>query len=451
MAYIIQNGGSGYSRADFVSAIDGKQDVLVSEQNIKTINGQSVLGSGNIEVSAREYDFGLSQLESSLKDAVVAKFTNSETGLNKEHKYVMFGVISDMHQCVTVNDRYGSVYADAIPSLRLLGAIAQELSLDAVICSGDIVDGHDSMEYRRKTLAYVQSKFEQYIPCPYFITDGNHERFYNNDGFSNSEWDTICRGFNNKMGRNNIEITYLNDEIKKPNSDYKYKDGTTLGDGESSNAYCIDFNDKKVRIGILSPFDNGTWVFHGLSMWGLMKFDGREKKADEWVLGICNHSYRAEGNGSYKNAQLRLLSLYTVPRDDLSGSGVWNKTYSKPNGETKGKASFGFIGGHKHHTEAIELTSNTGFQSTEVLVTRAHLMTSECNTPIDHSHNTGNSVTSYGFSLFVVNTDECKLYEVCVGRDERLDGTCPGTGYCIDDVTEGVTIYKYNMALPSQS
>lgn len=31
--------------------IDRKQDLLVSGQNIKTINGQSILGSGDIDIS----------------------------------------------------------------------------------------------------------------------------------------------------------------------------------------------------------------------------------------------------------------------------------------------------------------------------------------------------------------------------------------------------------------
>lgn len=34
------------------AAIEGKQDALTSGTNIKTINNQSLLGSGNIEISA---------------------------------------------------------------------------------------------------------------------------------------------------------------------------------------------------------------------------------------------------------------------------------------------------------------------------------------------------------------------------------------------------------------
>lgn len=45
--------GSLSSQTDLVSSLSSKQDSLVSATNIKTINGQSVLGSGNLEVGVR--------------------------------------------------------------------------------------------------------------------------------------------------------------------------------------------------------------------------------------------------------------------------------------------------------------------------------------------------------------------------------------------------------------
>ena len=38
------------------TAMDGKQDTLVSGTNIKTINNQSILGEGNIEITGGEVD-----------------------------------------------------------------------------------------------------------------------------------------------------------------------------------------------------------------------------------------------------------------------------------------------------------------------------------------------------------------------------------------------------------
>ena len=42
--------GTLSNQTDLQSALDGKQDTLVSGTNIKTINGTSVLGSGDLAV-----------------------------------------------------------------------------------------------------------------------------------------------------------------------------------------------------------------------------------------------------------------------------------------------------------------------------------------------------------------------------------------------------------------
>lgn len=39
---------------DYSDKIDAKQDALISGENIKSINGESLLGSGNIRIEAIE-------------------------------------------------------------------------------------------------------------------------------------------------------------------------------------------------------------------------------------------------------------------------------------------------------------------------------------------------------------------------------------------------------------
>lgn len=436
MAYVIQNGGSGYSMADFVSAIDGKQDALQSGVNIKTVNGQSVLGSGNIEVSAREYDFKLTALEEGLRDAVHNVITDEVSGLNKGHRYLMFGVITDLHQCETPSDLYNTIniYADAVPSLRLLGSIAQKSGLDAVICCGDVVDGNDSVEKRRTTFNYVQSKFREYIPCPYFITDGNHERYYGETGFTNAEWDLMIRSFNNPMGRN-IDVVYLNDVIKQEDSPLYYGGfstyaKSTLSNNESSNSYYIDFNDKKIRVGLLSDFERGGgWYFHGLSVYGILKFLGG-KKADEWTVGMCSHNFYGN-SGSHRNSQKNLFGSFINATQIKGGASNLDKFYDKPNGETKGKAVFGFVSGHTHIGSA---GTYGGFN--DICVSRAYSAKSELTQPINHALNTGASINSYCFSLFIVDTANSQLHEICVGRNDRPSGN--------NGDTSGVTVYSYD-------
>jgi len=60
MTYIPNNGGSASwgsvtgtlsSQTDLQSALDAKQSELVSATNVKTINGSSILGSGDLNVS----------------------------------------------------------------------------------------------------------------------------------------------------------------------------------------------------------------------------------------------------------------------------------------------------------------------------------------------------------------------------------------------------------------
>ena len=47
--------GTGYAVTSegVKNAVDGKQDTLVSGTNIKTVNGESILGSGNIDTKKR--------------------------------------------------------------------------------------------------------------------------------------------------------------------------------------------------------------------------------------------------------------------------------------------------------------------------------------------------------------------------------------------------------------
>ena len=135
-SYIINdNGNSDYSRADFVSALEGLQPLLVSGRNIKTINGNSVLGSGNIEVNVtpptpQEYpqEALLTDTEKKLRRKVLAYFDGGTydpsswepadgntvepltlNGINPinpstgKRKFMSFAFITDLHTCFGKN------------------------------------------------------------------------------------------------------------------------------------------------------------------------------------------------------------------------------------------------------------------------------------------------------------------------------------------------------------
>lgn len=130
MAYIINdNGNGGYSRADFVSALEGLQPLLVSGQNVKTVNGSSVLGSGNLEVGVtpptpQEYpqEALLTDTEKQYRANTLARINELNPIVNGKRKYMMFGFISDLHtmpkeqgSTVRPNEEY---YLDSVQDIR---------------------------------------------------------------------------------------------------------------------------------------------------------------------------------------------------------------------------------------------------------------------------------------------------------------------------------------------
>ena len=53
--YITSSALNGYATENYVTtAVSGKQDTLVSGTNIKTVNGTSLLGSGNIDIEGKQ-------------------------------------------------------------------------------------------------------------------------------------------------------------------------------------------------------------------------------------------------------------------------------------------------------------------------------------------------------------------------------------------------------------
>ena len=71
--------GSLINQTDLVNALNAKQDTLVSGTNIKTLEGQSLLGSGNIDLS--KSDVGLGNVDNT-SDANKPISTATQTALN---------------------------------------------------------------------------------------------------------------------------------------------------------------------------------------------------------------------------------------------------------------------------------------------------------------------------------------------------------------------------------
>jgi hypothetical protein len=67
--------GTLSAQTDLQSALDAKQDDLVSATNIKTINGASVLGAGDLVVSGALPDVVITKLVPALDQTVTAGYT----------------------------------------------------------------------------------------------------------------------------------------------------------------------------------------------------------------------------------------------------------------------------------------------------------------------------------------------------------------------------------------
>lgn len=81
--------GTLSSQADLNSALNGKQDILVSGTNIKTIEGQSLLGSGDINLTASDVGLGNVDNTSDLNKPIS---TATQTALNAKQAALVSGI-----------------------------------------------------------------------------------------------------------------------------------------------------------------------------------------------------------------------------------------------------------------------------------------------------------------------------------------------------------------------
>ena len=70
-----------YNKTEIDSALNGKQDSLVSGTTIKTINGNSILGEGNIEITGGTVDTTMSDTsENAVQNKVIKSYVDGLVG-----------------------------------------------------------------------------------------------------------------------------------------------------------------------------------------------------------------------------------------------------------------------------------------------------------------------------------------------------------------------------------
>ena len=455
-SYIINdNGNSGPSRADFVSALEGLQPLLESGRNIKTLNGTSVLGSGNIEVngSPQEYTYDLTDYEKGLKNDVLSKLS----ALNPNGNFFTFGVISDLHTVPTkseINTQYqtgeledicqelidagielrGEGITDAAsaasyikdnwpttvdnyngltcePNVILLGAIGYEYGLDGVFCAGDLGAGSLPYDCNSYAMWRIKDLLKQYISVPLFVTEGNHDRWYGNN---RTDLDG-CRGCTewlkwlNVLNTKNRAVSPATDTVKYIGSD---------GEFLPSNTYYIDFPARKVRVIMRSQYEKQEWVnsqYHptaqsnNLGAGNFFKYLNsclsftNPADAADWSVMVVSHNINNESS----NRTNEYLNCYFGGYSHGVGAGSDGFTLPAPNGNNAGKCVIGEIDGHIHPvTRATRITN--GKLETITLLNSGQFTKSALATQRNGSN-------YYCFSIFVFDDVNFNLHEIKVG------------------------------------
>ena len=360
-----------------------------------------------------------------------------------ERTYISFGFITDIHKCRrlpgddnTANPAtdywYGSagVLTEAEPSIRLLGSVAAEAGLDAVICGGDFSTapilgpgyGLSEAEYTNE-IWNVKAIFEQYLPpaLPRFTVDGNHERSYTRNGadmhLSDEAWAFVLTNFNTsaEVARAlGVDVTYHRDLPE-----------ATLGEGRrgrfTGNSYHLDFHRLlatggfNVRIACVSSYDGAAGGEIRCRVFDASQFydpvSGRPcdsaKTPENTIMGMVSHEGLIGAAGTLQNG---FMNGYSNP---LAHTGPWN------GGTHRGKGFFGLVCGHQHFTntkeirDAFDMKANpdNDFHASMVQVASAYAV----NRPSKPKEHELGTERAYHFSLFVVDTDKNLLREIRVG------------------------------------
>jgi len=384
-------------------------------------------------------------LEAGLKSDIMDKVNqvnpiDSATG---QRKYISFAMISDIHKCkrvpgddATTNPVttywYGSAgyLTEAEQSIRLLGSLAVDAGLDAVINGGDLStapimgnSGRLTVEEYTNEIWNVKAMFNQHLPAsvPLFTVDGNHDRHYETTSAnyemvkSDSDWAYVQTNFNTSASvahEHGVDVTYHRDLAK-----------AKLGDNQTGrftgNSYHLDFRrlyatkGYNVRIACVSFYDTSTgsdtvYRAHDAAQFydpdtGL-PFDAT-KTPENTIMGMVSHDGQNLGSRKPKT------TVGTLQWGFMNGP--WNLNTHK------GRGFFGLVAAHQHFahvatiTDAFDTQANPGndVYASVVQVSSAYAV----NYPSKPSQHQLGTDQAYHFSIFVVDTDNNKLHEVRVG------------------------------------
>ncbi len=384
-------------------------------------------------------------LEAGLKSDImtIVNQVNPIDSATGQRKYISFAMISDIHKCKRVEGDdaatnpvttywYGSAgcLTEAEQSIRLLGSLAVDAGLDAVINGGDLStapimgnSGRLTVEEYTNEIWNVKAMFNQHLPAsvPLFTVDGNHDRHYETTSAnyemvkSDSDWAYVQTNFNTSASvahEHGVDVTYHRDLAK-----------AKLGDNQTGrftgNSYHLDFRrlyatkGYNVRIACVSFYDTSTgsdtvYRAHDAAQFydpdtGL-PFDAT-KTPENTIMGMVSHDGQNLGSRKPKS------TVGTLQWGFMNGP--WNLDTHK------GRGFFGLVAAHQHFahvatiTDAFDTQANPGndVYASVVQVSSAYAV----NYPSKPSQHQLGTDQAYHFSIFVVDTDNNLLHEVRIG------------------------------------
>ena len=394
-------------------------------------------------------------LEGKLKADILDKVdqANPIDSATGARKFISFAMISDIHKCRRVEGDdaatdpvttywYGSAscLTEAEQSIRLLGSLATEAGLDAVINGGDLSTapiynggaqdrGLTEAEYTNE-IWNVKAMFDQYIPAsvPLFTIDGNHERNYSLNGadmhMSDEAWAYVQTNFNTSAAvahAHNVDVTYHRDLANA-------KLGANETGRFTGNSFHLDFRrllasgGSNVRIACVSLYDGAAGGESQYRVFDAGQFydaAGNLLDADltpeNTVMGMVAHGAEEKvsgvsGRSAAGSLQCGFMNGWSNPANK---TGAWNL------GTHPGRAFFGLVAAHFHFTnekqitDAYDTAANPGNAVYASAVSVASAYAVNCPSK-PKSHELGTEA-AYHFSIFVVDTDANKLREIRVG------------------------------------
>ena len=393
---------------------------------------------------------GEAEIEAKLKSDImtIVNQVNPIDQKTGQRKYISFGFISDIHKCKRVpgDDAttdpvkdywYGSAscLTEAEQTIRLLGAVAPDAGLDAIINGGDFstapimgaAKGLTEVEYLAE-IWNVKAMFDEHLPAsvPLFTVDGNHERCYSLNGalmeMSDSTWANVSTNFNTSAAvahAHDVDVTYHRDLANAKLGDSKT--GRYAG-----NSFHLDFRrvlkngGKNVRILCLNAYDKSEG-----SLYAYRTFDAGQLANSTFappcavvpgntVMGLIAHGAEEkpkEQAGSVRYGAIDFQNGFMNGYNNAGNKvGPWNDG-------NPGYGFFGLVCAHFHFTNLKELTPNVfdGRANPDNNVYASAISVASAyadNTPGKSELGTE---SAYHFSVFVIDTDKNLIREVRVG------------------------------------